>query len=267
MSEVFRIIIEDDYRAGKGFEAIIRQTGIIKVQMEGVAVASQRMAVAGEENFNAMARSALRVVSLFAIMDMAMMRVSVAHSILEGTQERYDEAVKEHGATSSEAVKAYRELERVQNYVQRSYIRSSVAVLSFGVNLAIQSNVLKSATAATAFNSVATAANTAIQKIHNATLVTKIVLLSALTAGVFALAAAWGAVAAKKALAGHGTAGGAGGEASPGMMGLPSGYEVPMRGVNISIGGVSITSDEDFDEKWRATGALLKDEYRRHTER
>lgn len=36
MSEVFRIIIEDDYRADKGFEAIIRQTGIVKVLVDEV---------------------------------------------------------------------------------------------------------------------------------------------------------------------------------------------------------------------------------------
>jgi len=36
MSETFRIIIEDDYRAGKGFEAVINQTGVVKVALEGV---------------------------------------------------------------------------------------------------------------------------------------------------------------------------------------------------------------------------------------
>jgi len=201
MSEVFRVIIEDDYRAGKGFEAIIKQTGIVKVQMAEVGAASQRMAAASEQGMEQMARGIWRVTSLFAVMDMALMRVEVAHNILESSQERLDHATQTYGATSRQATQAARELERVHNYVARSYIRATVSAGSFALQLAIQSNLLKGATAATIGQTIATKAAAAAEWFHNAALATKIILLSALTAGTFALAAAVGAASAETLLA------------------------------------------------------------------
>jgi len=201
MSEVFRVIIEGDYRAGEAFEMIIKQTGVVKTQIEGMAVAEKRMSVESDVNMERMARGIWRVTSLFAVMDMAMMRVQVAHNILESSQERLDYATEKYGATSRQAIQAQRELERVHNYVSRSYIRAAVAAGSFVLRLVLESNLLKEASLATIWKTITTGAATVVEWMHNHALEAKIILLSALTAGAFAAAAAIGAMAGKASLA------------------------------------------------------------------
>lgn len=262
MSEVFRIIIEDDYRAGKGFEAIIQQTGVVKVAMEGVATASGRMAADSELGMERMARGIWRVTSLFAVMDMAMMRVQVAHNILESSQERLDYATEKYGATSRQATQAARELERVHNYVSRSYIRAFVASGSFILRLVIESNVLKGATVATIGKTVATQAAATVEWIHNHALAAKIILLSALTAGAFAAAAAIGAMAGATALAAAGIS-----DFNKQTERIDiGGMTVPMRKVPITFESSIIVEEglnvEDaIDEQARR----LKDEWRRRS--
>lgn len=201
MSEVFRIIIEDDYRAGKGFEAIIYQTGVIKTELAEVGVASQRMAQTSEVSYNRMARGAWRAISLFAVMDMAFMRVQVAQSILVTTTERYNEAVRKHGASSRQAITANQELLRVQNYVQRSYIRTAVAVGAFILRVIIETGVLKASTVATEGKTQATMRNTIATNINNLSLAAKITLLTLGTAAALAFGVAIGSMAAQTKLA------------------------------------------------------------------
>ena len=71
MSEVFRVIVEGDYRASEAFEMIVKQTGIVKVAMEETGAASQKMSSEASVNYEKMARGIWRVTSLFAMMDMA----------------------------------------------------------------------------------------------------------------------------------------------------------------------------------------------------
>ena len=268
MSEVFRVIIEGDYRAGQAFEMIIKQTGVVKTQIESMSRAAQQMSVESTVNYEGMARSLLRVTSLFAIMDMAMMRVQVAHNILESSQERYNYALEKHGPTSRQAAQAQRELERVQNYVARSYIRASVSALSFTVNLLVQSKALEANTLATIGQTIVTKAAAIVEWWHNAALATKIILLSGLTAGIFAVTAAFGMMAAKTALAKQNL---------EGLVGqyrqlegtLPSGqisigrYAVPMRGITIE--GAHFHVEKSIDEAADEYAKYIKSEYRRRT--
>jgi len=195
LSEVFRVIIEGDYRAQKAFEMAIYQTGVLKTSIEGMSETAQKTSVEAEAGFEKMARGIWRVTSLFAVMDMAMMRVQVAHNILESAQDRYNQALEKYGTFSRQAVAAHRELERVHNYVARSYIRAAIAAGSFILRVALESNVLKEASLAHITKSLAEAKATIVSNLHNASLATKIILLSAVTGGVFALAAALGAAA------------------------------------------------------------------------
>lgn len=256
MSEVFRVIIEDDYRAGKGFEMIIKQTGIVKVEMDQVGVAAGRMADNSERSTERMARGIWRVTSLFAVMDMALMRVEVAHNILESSQERLDYVTQQYGATSRQAAQAARELERVHNYVARSYIRASVAAGSFILRLAIESNLLKGATLATIGKTIATQAATAVEWAHNHALAAKIILLSALTAGAFAAAAAMGAMAGATVVATAGV--------------TPSidigGAAVPLRRGPITFeSSIVVERDTDVEDVIDEQARRLKDEYRRRS--
>lgn len=264
MSEVFRIIIEDDYRAGKGFEAIIKQTGVVKVAMEGVGAASQRMGAASERGMEQMARGIWRVTSLFAVLDMALMRVEVAHNILESSQERLDYATQKYGATSRQATQAARELERVHNYVSRSYIRASVAAGSFLLRVILESNVLKGATMATIGKTIATQAAAAATWIHNHALAAKIILLSALTAGTFALAASMGAMAASTALAAAGMSDLTDQSAKFQRIDI-GGMTVPLRSPITFESSIVVEEGMSVEDAIDEQSRRLKDEYRRRS--
>lgn len=261
MSEVFRVVIEGDYRAGEAFEMLVKQTGVVKVQMEQMGQVTREVSAEASVNYEKMARGLWRVTSLFAVMDMAMMRVQVAHNILESSQDRYNRALREHGAYSRQAIQAHRELERVQNYVARSYIRASVAAGSFILRVILESGALKEASAAHIIKSIAETKAYIVSQWHNASLATKLVLLAAVTGGTFALAAALGAAAGSALLARTQVKGLE--DELEGLEGATIGYGLRVRNPITFQSSIVVEEGMDIEEAIDENARQLKAEYRR----
>lgn len=85
----------------------------------------------------------------FSMMETAAIRNENAAILLEDSQTRYNDTLREYGAGSQEAIKAGNQLERTQNYLtmanQRatlSYVGLGLQAVSFGVELVRQLPIL-----------------------------------------------------------------------------------------------------------------------------
>jgi len=272
MSEVMKIIIEGEWRGARAFVEAKQGVQELKIVTEGAGVAQTRMGEYADLAYQKMARGIWQGIRLFGWMEMSMMRVEVAQSILASSQDRYMYALEEYGAGSRQAIMAQRELERVTNYVERANLRAALATGSFVVQMMLETGVLKGATMELITNKAATVAASIADAAHSAILWSKAHALTILTFGLAAAAgaAAWYAYQSRMAtqemkdttLAAEQLSNTIG---QPPSTGLIKGFEAlgsameQLRFVSAPTFNIKVSAlDEDVDRLMRSQGKALK---------
>lgn len=106
-----------------------------------VSETTQQMAAISGRSFRRMIFGVQMGVFYFSMLDSAMMRQETTALTLADAQDSYNDAIREYGASSEEATRAARRLERVQHYVDMANRRAMLSFVGLGlqaVNMAVQ---------------------------------------------------------------------------------------------------------------------------------
>ncbi len=182
VAQTYRIILDAEMtaQARESFNQTVKGLEDVGITVNRVNITQKDLTGGTEEGLEKVARSSLRMLQLWSVMEIQMMRTEVAQNVLVSVQDRYNRTVAEYGKNSYQAIQAARELERVQNYVERANIRAAVSTAAFTVQLALQSGLLDAATWKSAAHTLAVQASTAAQWLENAALSAKAVLQATL---------------------------------------------------------------------------------------
>jgi len=132
----------------------------------------------------------------FQLLENVFSRMEYSQSMLESAQESYTHALEEYGKGSREAWRAQQQLERVTMRVQNANLRAALSTSTLVMQLVMEADAQKLATLGRIGGAVASKIGAFADMVHNAVLQHKIILLSMVTGGLFAFAAAAGLAAA-----------------------------------------------------------------------
>ena len=168
IAQTYRIILDAEMttQSRQAFQETIQHLEEAGFAAQRVSITEKDLGAETEMNLNKMARSALHVTRLWSVMEMAFMRQEVALNILESAQDRYNRAVLDYGENSYQAVQAGRQLERIQNYIERTNIRAGISVITYVTQLAIESGLLSTLSTKLGIYTAAKAAATVAEAGH-----------------------------------------------------------------------------------------------------
>jgi len=165
---MYRLVLKAKFESEQELERVIHGLKQLEVQGAKVNISMGTTGREGAMGLDSLARSALRVGFMFNMLESAYMRVTMGQMMVQRGQEAYNKTVEKYGVHSEEAREATKRLELQQKYLNMANMRSNISMGLLLTQLALQSDLLKSATLSTIAHTVASKAATVAHHLETA---------------------------------------------------------------------------------------------------